>query len=178
MPLVLGGATSGSTTLTPVDAVTATITLPSVTSTLLAVAAAGTANQKLFMNAAGTQQEFAKGFYVGSTTRVMTAGAGTVAYTGVGFKPSAIIVLMSGALGTGDWSAGFTDGTTQSCIAGLASASGNVTSGASTLVFEYQSAGVNQQATLQSLDSDGFTLSWAKNGSPTGTAYLCYLCFR
>jgi hypothetical protein len=34
MPLVLGGATSGSTTLTPVDAVTATITLPSATSTL------------------------------------------------------------------------------------------------------------------------------------------------
>jgi hypothetical protein len=34
MPLVLAGATSGSTTLTPVDAVTATITLPSVTGTL------------------------------------------------------------------------------------------------------------------------------------------------
>ena len=32
MPLVLGGATSGSTTLTPVDAVTATITLPSAAS--------------------------------------------------------------------------------------------------------------------------------------------------
>ncbi len=34
MPLVLAGATSGSTTLTPVDAVTATITLPSATATL------------------------------------------------------------------------------------------------------------------------------------------------
>lgn len=32
MPLVLAGATSGSTTLTPVDAVTATITLPSAAS--------------------------------------------------------------------------------------------------------------------------------------------------
>ena len=32
MPLVLAGATSGSTTLTPVDAVTATIMLPSAAS--------------------------------------------------------------------------------------------------------------------------------------------------
>ena len=37
MPLVLAGATSGSTTLTPVDAVTATITLPSATCTLAGV---------------------------------------------------------------------------------------------------------------------------------------------
>ena len=37
MPLVLAGATSGSTTLTPVDAVTATITLPSATGTLAAL---------------------------------------------------------------------------------------------------------------------------------------------
>jgi len=35
MPLVLAGATSGSTTLTPADAVTATITLPSVTGALV-----------------------------------------------------------------------------------------------------------------------------------------------
>jgi len=32
MPLVLAGATSGSTTISPVDAVTATITLPSAAS--------------------------------------------------------------------------------------------------------------------------------------------------
>ena len=38
MPLVLAGATSGSTTLTPVDAVTATITLPSATGTLYGTA--------------------------------------------------------------------------------------------------------------------------------------------
>jgi hypothetical protein len=37
--VVLAGATSGSTTLTPVDAVTATITLPSATCTLAALGA-------------------------------------------------------------------------------------------------------------------------------------------
>ena len=38
MPLVLNGATSGSTTLTPTDAVTATLTLPSSTGTILTTA--------------------------------------------------------------------------------------------------------------------------------------------
>jgi hypothetical protein len=38
-PLVLFGATSGSTTITPVDGVTATITLPSVTGTLAVLGA-------------------------------------------------------------------------------------------------------------------------------------------
>jgi hypothetical protein len=38
MPLVLAGATSGSTTLTPTDAVTTTLTLPSTTGTLLSTA--------------------------------------------------------------------------------------------------------------------------------------------
>lgn len=37
MPIVLNGATSGSTTLTPTDAVTATLTLPSATTTLVGV---------------------------------------------------------------------------------------------------------------------------------------------
>ena len=38
MPLVLNGATSGSTTIQATDAVTATLTLPSSTGTLLSTA--------------------------------------------------------------------------------------------------------------------------------------------
>jgi hypothetical protein len=44
--VVLGGATSGSTTLTPVDAVTAVITLPSVTDTLVGKATTDTLTNK------------------------------------------------------------------------------------------------------------------------------------
>jgi hypothetical protein len=43
--LVLAGATSGSTTITPTDAVTATLTLPSATGTLLSSASSITASQ-------------------------------------------------------------------------------------------------------------------------------------
>jgi hypothetical protein len=45
--VVLAGATSGSTTLTPVDAVTATITLPSATSILTGAVSAGTSGDVL-----------------------------------------------------------------------------------------------------------------------------------
>ena len=44
--VVLAGATSGSTTLTPVDAVTATITLPSATDTLVGKATTDTLTNK------------------------------------------------------------------------------------------------------------------------------------
>ena len=50
--VVLNGATSGSTTLTPVDAVTATITLPSATGTL-ATLGANTFTGKITATAAG-----------------------------------------------------------------------------------------------------------------------------
>jgi hypothetical protein len=31
---------------------------------------------------------------------------------------------------------------------------------------------------VQSLDPDGFTLQWTKSGSPSGTAYIGYICLR
>jgi hypothetical protein len=36
----------------------------------------------------------------------------------------------------------------------------------------------NQTADIASYDSDGFTLSWTKTGSPTGTATVQIMCFR
>ena len=44
MPLVLNGATSGSTTIQATDAVTATLTLPSSTGTLLSTASPASGN--------------------------------------------------------------------------------------------------------------------------------------
>jgi len=56
-------------------------------------AALGAANLKQFMDAAGTAAEWATGSYSGTFTRAMDAASGDVAYTGVGFKPSAIIII-------------------------------------------------------------------------------------
>jgi len=173
------GATSGSTTITPTDAVTATITLPNITSTLLAVASAGTANQKLFMNAAGTAQEFAAGISIVSTTWDVST-TGSFAITGAGFKPKAVVALS--ALGsTFGSSIGFTVGSAgYNLFNNGANTAGQWSTDGGTLVVLRTSAGGTDQAvlTLASLDADGVTLTKSKSGAPTGTGSLYLLFFR
>jgi hypothetical protein len=36
--------------------------------------------------------------------------------------------------------------------------------------------GVNQSAKITTFGSDGFTLTWTKGGSPSGTMQISYLC--
>jgi hypothetical protein len=38
--------------------------------------------------------------------------------------------------------------------------------------------GVSNNAVLKSFDADGFTLTWTKAGSPTGTLTVAYLALR
>jgi hypothetical protein len=90
--LVLAGATSGSTTLTPVDAVTTVLTLPSVTATLAAL---------------GTPS-FTTGIGVGGAT----AGAG-----GIAFPATAVAVANANTLDDyeeGDWTASWVPSTSGS----------------------------------------------------------------
>ena len=211
--VVLAGATSGSTTLTPVDAVTATITLPSVTATLATLGAntftgnqsitgtlgvtglltgtltnatglpattgitPGSANFKLFTNAAGTAPEWAAGIATISTTYDVT-GTGTLVITGVGFKPKAVL-MMSGIQSTFAWSIGITSGS-----GGLVSYSnGGVTPGEILLDGSFTSvtkisSGNQGLLALASFDSDGATFTKSKSGSPTGTVIVYCLFFR
>ena len=96
--LVLAGATSGSTTLTPVDAVTATITMPSATATLATLGAntftgnqsvTGTlsatsigANAQILMYPGGSNMTVGTGS-VANTEKFMVASPGN-AYGGIG----------------------------------------------------------------------------------------------
>jgi len=41
-------------------------------------------------------------------------------------------------------------------------------------LFIHESSGNSNVAEMTSLDSDGFTLTWTKTGSPTGTANIGY----
>src|SRR5262249_18330753 len=110
-----------------------------------------------------------------STTRDVTAAGGAVAYTGVGFKPTRLqirfFVIGAGLGGSGQaysdsssppnvaFNAFFTDVTTHQ-------------GGTSNIVYYSNSTGTTQQtAVLTSYDSDGFTLTWTKTGSP-GAATL------
>lgn len=108
-----------------------------------------------------------------SFTRDLSTATGSVAYTGAGFKPTAIIIISGGNGATDYTSVGLAD---SSLSAGSTSHFGAGVSYASSSIVTVGVSGTNQQATVASFDSDGFTLSWTKNGSPTGTVQFYAIC--
>jgi len=112
-------------------------------------------------------------------SRDRTLASGDVSYTGVGFQPTSIIIF-GGVDGTSVASWGMADVNKNNfCISLNASAKIDVSGFTySLLVMLIDAIGTYQQAILKSYDPDGFTLTWTKGGSPTGTAYLTAICFR
>ena len=110
-------------------------------------------------------------------TRDMSLGAGSVSYTGVGFKPTALIA-MADQDGTGFFNWGFCDSalglqSMQRAHDGNFYASGQVY-----LIQIDIASGQQVYCTVTSFDADGFTLNWLKAGSPTGTINAKIICFR
>lgn len=108
-------------------------------------------------------------------TRDMTTATGTQAVTGVGFTPTAIIFVYA-VSGTVQEGIGFADSsktgrnrnylTPTGWFVGTQAISASVSSGNS------------QVGDVSTYDSDGFTISWTKTGSPTGTLTVYALCLR
>jgi hypothetical protein len=146
-------------------------------SSVLARLAKSTANFKLFMNAGATAPEWDDGIYVGTFTRAMDAASGDVSYTGTGFTPSFLIVFS--VLGNASSSVG---------LAGSSHSYVNVVYGAATTYYQpndstciwiLEESGKEQKASLKTFDSNGFTLTWIKVGSPaSATAQNYYIAFR
>ncbi len=122
-----------------------------------------------------------------SITRVLSAAAGNVSYTGVGFQPTAL--ELSCMLGDTGGDLALSQGYTDSSKAGIATLIGvnmaavttSVANGAFAIYcgFNNGNAGTNfQTAVVASYDADGFTLTWAKTGSPTNTATVNILCLK
>lgn len=110
-----------------------------------------------------------------TSTRDMTAASGDVAYTGVGFVPTAVIGLMA-ITGNAGISIGFSDSS-------LAESEVDLLTGAAWTLrarfLSFQSSGGNEQAAvMKTYDADGFTLTWTKTSAPAGTADLAFLCLR
>ena len=110
-----------------------------------------------------------------TATRVLSAANGDVAYTGVGFQPTAIV-----ATGCIQAELSFAIGISDSAKAGRSIGQyGDNSMTSANFAIQIDSSGGNfARATLKTFDNDGFTLTWAKTGSPTGTAHLGFLCFR
>lgn len=114
-------------------------------------------------------------FAISNFTRDIATASGTQAVTGVGFTPKALILL--GVIdGTTITSFGAHSATTGGAVFQRGSAGGFFASGA--LQFQTNSTPDQAFASVQSMDADGFTLSWTKQNSPTGTATIIYLALR
>jgi len=111
---------------------------------------------------------------VTSATRDLTAASGTVAYTGVGFKPTSLRILSFASGGSpGIYGNGLSDASRASQVVAYTSDTGVIISATNRVVLYSDLATANQQsASVSSYDSDGFTLSWTKIGTPSGTLNL------
>ena len=119
-------------------------------------------------------------YQVGSFTRDMSLASGSQAVTGVGFKPRAVLFLAGQASpGGAGMSIGFDNGSTKAVAFDQDQISDDtyqLSTGSS--IFEILTASNYYQGNISSLDADGFTISWTKTGSPTGTLTIPYLAMR
>lgn len=115
-------------------------------------------------------------FKVGYITRDETAANGTVAITGVGFQPKAI-AFIANVPNTDRYSWGFYDASGYATIMRFSTTSSSAST--TECVYIGDGASWSQIASISALGSDGFTLSWTKNGSPpAGTINIMYLAIR
>jgi len=98
--------------------------------------------------------------------------SGDVSYTGFAFQPDDIEIL-GGITGTGAFSIGFSDGTLNYCS--NLNDNGDIGECAmrtTNCLYINTGAGSAQSAIVKTMDSAGFTLTWTKGGSPTGTLVI------
>lgn len=114
----------------------------------------------------------------GSVSDVAAQGNSTsVAVTGVGFTPKQIIIWQQ-KYDTTSFSVGFDNGSTS--LSYMTDPSGNahwLRSGSYQQLY-YSTSSNYTQLKVTSWDSDGFTFTFTKVGSPTGTLDFAYLAFK
>jgi len=143
---------------------------------VLSAQALGAADLKLFMNTAGNGIEWANGMKLISFTRDISIAAGTQAVTGVGFKGSHAFFLsmINGGL---YMCQGFDNGVVPYHILANAWTTWHIDSTYSVLGVGADLANY-LVGRITSWDSDGFTITWGKVGTPAGTCTVYVFVFR
>lgn len=149
-------------------------------SSLLARLAKGAANLKVFMNAGATAPEWAAGIGVPITITHDMSVTGNVATTGVGFKPKALIVIATIHAAQNCFSVGFATDTSEACVALMNRTTPVWTANANVFLYidRGSSSGTAANAVVASIDADGFTLTWSKEGTPVETITFYVLPIR
>ena len=116
--------------------------------------------------------------FVGSTTRDISLASGTQAITGVGFKPR--YVHFSVCLNATDaFSTGHDSNTgARKCAYILDKTAGLFYVDTSLSIVVYSSANNGYLGYISSFDVDGFTITWQKWNSSTGTAQIAFTAFK
>ena len=131
----------------------------------------------------GTATGFGASYDLGTFTRDISTADGTQAVTGVGFQPTHIIFHANINNIAGGFSVGFDDGTTRrgSGIDGNTAytfSDGSSTTDISILCRDVAgSTGASYEGSVTTLGADGFTITWNKIGSPTGSLVIYYMAF-
>jgi hypothetical protein len=139
------------------------------TLTLLSALGLGTANTKMFTNAPATGAEWSTGMNATNHTYDLATESGAQSLTGAGFTPSGAIALYGMAPGGTATGAGIgmKFGAVSGCLQ-LISAGAILGSIDDSFMLIVPAAG-NYQLCSLAFTSDGGTLTWTKNASPTGT---------
>lgn len=115
----------------------------------------------------------------GSLTRDLSAATGNVAYTGVGFVPTSIVFFSTVSTKSYSYGASDSDKNGQGIYYVLGGASGLISDAQVDAVIYGQAASSNYQvAKVATYDADGFTLTWTKTNTPTGTLIVSYIAYR
>lgn len=137
------------------------------------------ASQQSIKAYADTKKLYSK---TGSLTRDLTTASGDVSYTGVGFTPTSIHFYSTFPDISLAW--GFSDSTKAAQgvyyrIGGVSNISELLSNaGANVVTYAESSANNYQAAIIKSYDADGFTLTWTKVNSPTGTGKIVYVAYK
>ena len=120
--------------------------------------------------------------FIGSLTRDTTTASGTQAVTGVGFQPRVIIFLAAQAGVAGEASIGFDDGGTgETALASqhnLTADSWTANGGSDLSIADFESSTLIYEGEVTTLGSDGFTITWTRTSTPSGTLNVRFLCLR
>jgi|TARA_R110002020_G_scaffold54812_2_gene152523 hypothetical protein len=116
--------------------------------------------------------------YTGSFTRDTTTASGTQAITGVGFTVKAVILLASQSASAGEASWGLDDGTSAShqvLFDYNNTGSDSYSHSSNYSIIIYESGSAKYEGYVSALGTDGFTITWVKTGSPSGTIYISFM---
>jgi len=126
---------------------------------------------KTYVDAQASSAQFKVGYF----TRDLSVAAGTQSVTGVGFQPKAVIFFASPNTDGLVSSAGVDDGSSHGSKYTKDNSGIKFNHNEGYSLYLRTGSGTYQVGYISSMDADGFTITWVKAGSPTGTYYIQYL---